>query len=118
MLNSRREELAGTPAGVSAPKANVAGSSTKVELSAEIGSLRGKLNPTCIRCADVASDLLSTRKELSEQAVGLRRAVIEYHTSIIGQARMRRVEQHLNLPSLHPTGARAKRYVVALFAAA
>ena len=60
--------------------------------------------------ADVASDLLSTRKELSEQIVGLRRAVVEYHTSVIGhgiliselEARMRRVEQHLNLPSLFP----------------
>jgi hypothetical protein len=35
--------------------------------------------------ADVASDLLSTRKELSEQIVGLRRAVIGYHTSVIGR---------------------------------
>ena len=34
--------------------------------------------------ADVASDLLSTRKELGEQIVGPRRAVIEYHTSVIG----------------------------------
>jgi hypothetical protein len=34
--------------------------------------------------ADVAADILSTRKELSEQIMGLRRAVIEYHTSVIG----------------------------------
>ncbi len=62
--------------------------------------------------AEVASDLMSldakidaTRKDLSEQIVGLRRAVIEYHTSAIGhgvliselEARLRRVEQHLNL---------------------
>jgi len=61
--------------------------------------------------ADVAADILSTRKELSEQIVGLRRTVIEYHTSVIGhgvliselEARVRRVEQHLNLPSLRPT---------------
>jgi hypothetical protein len=61
--------------------------------------------------ADVAADILSTRKELGEQIVGLRRAVIEYHTSVIGhgvliselEARLRRVEQHLKLPSLHPT---------------
>jgi hypothetical protein len=61
--------------------------------------------------ADVAADILSTRKELSEQIVGLRRAVIDYHTSVIGhgviiselEARVRRVEQHLNLPSLYPT---------------
>jgi hypothetical protein len=58
--------------------------------------------------ADVASDLLTTRKELTDQIVGLRRAVIDYHTSVVGhgflisdlEARVRRVEQHLNLPSL------------------
>ena len=74
---------------------------SKDELRSEIHSLR----------ADVASDILSVRKELSEQIVGLRRAVIEYHTSVIGhgvlisalEARMRRVEQHLNRPSLYPT---------------
>jgi chromosome segregation ATPase len=63
--------------------------------------------------ADVASDLHSldvkidgTKKELSEQIVGLRRAVIEYHSSVIGhgaliselEARVRRLEQHLDLP--------------------
>ena len=32
--------------------------------------------------ADVAADILSTRKELGEQIVGLRRAVIDYHTSV------------------------------------
>jgi hypothetical protein len=61
--------------------------------------------------ADVAADILTTRKELGEQIVGLRRAVIDYHTSVIGhgviiselEARVRRVEQHLNLPSLHST---------------
>jgi len=61
--------------------------------------------------ADVAADILSNRKELSEQIVGLRRAVVEYHTSVIGhgiliselEARVRRVEQHLNLPSLNPS---------------
>ncbi|HWY83885.1 MAG TPA: hypothetical protein VNY10_18520 [Roseiarcus sp.] len=35
--------------------------------------------------ADVAADLLTTRKELGEQIVGLRRAVIDYHTSVIGR---------------------------------
>ena len=57
--------------------------------------------------ADVASDIHVTRKELGEQIVGLRRAVIEYHTSVIGhgvliselEARVRRIEQHLELPA-------------------
>ena len=73
--------------------------SLRTELKSDMHTLR----------ADVAADILSTRKELSEQIVGLRRAVIEYHTSVIGhgvliselEARVRRVEQHLNLPSLN-----------------
>ena len=56
--------------------------------------------------ADVASDILSLEKRLSEQIVGLRRAVVEYHSSAVGhgvlisefEERLRRVEQHLNLP--------------------
>ena len=72
--------------------------SLRAEVISDIGSLR----------ADVASDLHTTRKELGEQIVGLRRAVVEYHTSVIGhgiiisdlEARVRRVEQHLDLPPL------------------
>ncbi len=71
----------------------------------ELGALRSELNS--LR-ADLASDLMTTRRELGDQIVGLRRAVIGYHTSVIGhgvlisdlEARMRRVEQHLDLPSL------------------
>jgi hypothetical protein len=71
----------------------------KSELKSDLNTLR----------ADVAADILSTRKELGEQISGLRRSVIEYHTSVIGhgvliselEARVRRVEQHLNLPSLN-----------------
>jgi hypothetical protein len=70
---------------------------TKSDLNSEIRTLR----------ADVASDMLSMHKELSEQIVGLRRAVMEYHSSVIGhgvliselEARLRRVEQHIGLPS-------------------
>jgi hypothetical protein len=54
---------------------------------------------------------LTTRKELSEQIVGLWRAVVDYHTAVIGpggviselETRVRRVEWHLDLPSLHTT---------------
>jgi len=41
------------------------------EVRSEINSLR----------ADVASDMLSLEKRLSDQIVGLRRAVMEYHSS-------------------------------------
>lgn len=65
----------------------------------------------------VASDLLTldaqinkTRKELSDQIVGLRRAVVEYHSAVIGhgviiselEARVRRIEQNLGLSSIDP----------------
>ena len=65
--------------------------------------------PTCIHsAADVAANLLTTPKELGEQIVGLRSAVIDYHTSVIGhgviiselEARVRGSSSNLNLPSL------------------
>jgi hypothetical protein len=79
----------------------------KAELKSDIHSLR----------ADVASDYVAmqtkagaehqaTRKQLGDQIVGLRRAVVEYHSVVVGhgvliselEARVRRVEQHLNPP--------------------
>jgi hypothetical protein len=65
--------------------------------------------------ADVAADLLSMQakaeadqKATRDQIVGLRRASVEYHSAVIGhgaliserEARVRRVEQHLNLPAI------------------
>jgi hypothetical protein len=66
------------------------------ELRGEMHSLR----------ADVASDLLTVEKRLGDQIVGLRRAVMEYHSSAVGhgaliselEERVRRVEEHLKLP--------------------
>jgi chromosome segregation ATPase len=72
------------------------------ELVGEINSLR----------ADVASDLVTMQaamqKETREQITGLRRAVVEYHSSVVGhgvlisehEERIRRLEQVLNLPPL------------------
>ena len=75
-------------------KSDLANMASKDDMRFEINALR----------ADVASDLVTTRKELSEQIVGLRRAVVEYHTSVIGhgiiselEARVRRIEQRLDL---------------------
>jgi hypothetical protein len=92
MLREMREQMA--------TKGDLTALEERLERStdAKINSLR----------ADVASDLLVTRKELSEQIVGLRRAVMEYHSSAVGhgmliselEERVRRVEQHLNLPPL------------------
>jgi signal transduction histidine kinase len=66
--------------------------------------------------ADVASDLLAMQadmrtmqKDTRDQIVGLRRAVVEYHSAVVGhgliselEERVRRLEQHLKLPSLEP----------------
>ncbi len=53
-------------------RAELASKDELAELRSEMHSLR----------ADVASDILSLPKELGEQIVSLRRAVIEYHTSV------------------------------------
>lgn len=79
----------------------------RAEMRSEMHSLR----------ADVASDLATldakldrTRKDLSEQIAGLRRSVVEYHTSVVGhgvliselEGRLRRVEQRLDIePETH-----------------
>jgi hypothetical protein len=74
----------------------------EVKLDDNIADVRSEIRS--LR-ADVASDLLTVEKRLSEQIVGLRRAVVEYHSSAVGhgvlisefEERLRRVEQHLNL---------------------
>lgn len=101
LLREMRAEMAGMRAEM-ATKNGLA--ELRSELRSEIGSLR----------ADVASDLATldakidrTRKDLSEQIVGLRRAVVEYHTTVVGhgvlisdlEGRLRRVEQTLGLES-------------------
>ena len=88
------------------------------QMRAEIGDMRSDLKNDIadVRsevhslAANVASDMLTMRKETSDQVAGLRRAVVEYHTSVIGhgiiiselEARVRRVEQHLDLPAFNP----------------
>jgi hypothetical protein len=88
------------------------------DMRAEIGEMRAEMadvhsvmatksDLNSLR-ADVASDIATIRREIGEQIAGLRRAVVEYHSSVVGhgiliselEARMRRVEQHLNLPAL------------------
>jgi hypothetical protein len=101
MLRDMRAEI-GDIRSVMATKSDVADLRSKMtsgfaDLRSEIGSLR----------ADVAADIATIRKEVGEQVAGLRRAVVEYHSSVIGhgvliselEARVRRVEQHLDLPA-------------------
>ena len=69
--------------------------SETADVRSEVKSLR----------ADVASDLLTVEKRLGDQIVGLRRAVVEYHSSAIGhgmlisefEERLRAVEQRLDI---------------------
>jgi hypothetical protein len=78
---------------------------SKADLKAEINSLR----------ADVASDMLTQQnqilalqKQTGEQIEGLRQTVVQYHSSVVGhgflisdlEARVRRVERHLDLSPL------------------
>ncbi|MDR3424769.1 MAG: hypothetical protein P4M13_06795 [Alphaproteobacteria bacterium] len=85
---------------------NMAAKDDISDLRSEIRSLR----------ADVASDIHTldakidtTSKDISDQIVGLRRAVIDYHSSVVGhgniiadlEARIRRVEQRLGLDEPH-----------------
>ena len=81
----------------------------KVEMQSLRKDMATKSDLQSLR-ADVASDLMTMQKETREQIVGLRRAVVEYHSAVVGhgliiselEERVRRLEQHLNLPSLEP----------------
>ena len=75
-LRQMRAELA-TKDDLESVRAEVSGVRSEVaDVKSDMHSLR----------ADVAADLLTTHKELGEQIVGLRRAVIDYHASVIGMA--------------------------------
>ena len=87
------------------------------QLRREMNSLRDELKGDMHSLrADVASDLLTmqakndaehraTREQVSEQVAGLRRAVVEYHSAVVGHgvlisdldARVRRLEQKAGL---------------------
>ena len=97
-LRALRKDVGDVKSEVRTLKAEMATKSDLQSLSADLHSLR----------ADVASDLMTMQKETREQIVGLRRAVVEYHSAVVGhgliiselEERVRRLEQHLNLPSL------------------
>ncbi|MDP3899309.1 MAG: hypothetical protein Q8Q62_21750 [Mesorhizobium sp.] len=98
LLRQMRAEMGDMRADIGDIRSTMATKDDLADLRSEVHSLRD----------DVASDMLVARKETSDQIAGLRRAVMEYHTSVIGhgsiisdlEARVRRVEQHLDLPAL------------------
>jgi hypothetical protein len=89
LLRQIREEMA-TKKELGLVKNDVA------DVRSEVKSLR----------ADVASDMINLEKRLGDRISHLNRAVVEYHSSAVGHGilisefedRLRRVEQHLNLP--------------------
>jgi len=109
LLRGVRADVTGVRAEVAELRENMA---TKAEVATLGEELRGEIHS--LR-ADVASDLATMQekaeaehKATREQIAGLRRAMVEYHSAVIGhgvliselEARVRRVEQHLGLPAL------------------
>jgi hypothetical protein len=102
MLRDMRSEI-GALRSEMATKSDIA--DVRSEMKSGFAESRSEMNS--LR-ADVASDMAVLRKDVGEQIAGLRRAVVEYHSSVIGhgiliselEGRMRRVEQHLNLPAV------------------
>lgn len=98
LLREMREEMA--------TKSDIAQLRAEMATKQDVAELRDELR------AEMATkrELADTRKELGEQIVGLRRTLVEYHSVVVGHgslisdldARLRRVERHLNLePSDH-----------------
>ncbi len=100
LLRDMRGEMSSMRGDISGIEAKMATKGQIAELRAELKSDMHSLR------ADVASDLMTLEKRLSEQVTGLRRSVMEYHSSMIGhgvlitelEERVRRLEQHLKLP--------------------
>lgn len=100
LLREMRSDMSEMRSDMLEMRSVMATKSDIAEVRSEINSLR----------SDVASDMAALEKRLSDQIVGLRRAVMEYHSSAIGhgilisefEERLRRVEQHLNLTSEGP----------------
>jgi hypothetical protein len=100
LLRDIREEMA-TKKDLSAVDNRL--KSLKSELRNDIADVRSDVKS--LR-ADVASDFINVEKRLADRINHLNRAVIEYHSSAVGHGilisefedRLRRVEQHLNLP--------------------
>lgn len=87
-------------------RADMATKTDVVRIGSSIADVRSEVQS--LR-ADVAPDLVTIEKRLGEQIVGLRRAVMEYHSSAIGhgmpisefEERLRRVEQQLGVDGAH-----------------
>lgn len=59
---------------------------TKDDLAAVRSELKSDIADVASDLLDLRGDMNGMRKDLSDQIVGLRRAVIEYHTSVVATA--------------------------------
>ena len=97
LLREMRGDIAGIRSDIVDIRATMATKEELADLRSEVHSLR----------ADVASGLLTLERRLSDKIAGLRRAVVEYHSSAIGhgvlftelEERVLKIELHLNLKS-------------------
>ena len=55
----------------------------KIDLRSEIHSLRADVAADFV---EVRKEFVAVRKEMSEQISGLRRAMVEYHSAVLGSA--------------------------------
>ncbi len=99
-LRGLRKDIGDIKSDVRTLKAEMQSQRQDIATKSDLHSLR----------ADVASDMLTMQKDTRDPIVGLRRAVVEYHSAVVGhgliiselEERVRRLEQHLKLPSLEP----------------
>ncbi len=97
-LRSLRRDIGDIKSGVQTLTAEMATKSDLHSLRADVAS----------DLAQMQSDMARMQKDTRDQIVGLRRAVIEYHSAVVGhgliiselEERVRRLEQHLELPPL------------------
>jgi hypothetical protein len=74
LLREMRSDMSEMRSEMADMRSVMATKSDIADVRSEVRSLR----------ADVASDMVALEKRLSDQIVGLRRAVMEYHSSAIG----------------------------------
>ena len=95
LLRNMRDDVTGLRGDMASMREVMATKEDIADVRSEVRSLR----------ADVASDLLAVEKRIGDKIVGLRRAVVEYHSSAVGHGmlisemdeRLRVVEQKLDI---------------------
>ena len=85
-------------------RADIADMRGEMATKSDLAALRAETKTDISELRDQISDVVIGQARTNEQIVGLRRAVMEYHTSVIGhgvlisdlEARVRRLEQRMD----------------------